>query len=644
MKIKKILNGIAALILVAAILLFSDLSNRVVARKGNDLVPGKLFRFCFVHYVDSPNSEDVERGVRDELKNKGLIEGKNFTIKIFNAQGDISTLNSITGAISSETWDLIFASSTPTVQSLSKKINNTPIVFSNVGDPIRAGLGESFEKHNPILTGISTMSDFDGLVKLVKETIPGIKIIGTLYSPGEINSVAYKEELEKAARKQGLTLIAIPANSSSEVADATTAIINRGIQAFTQISDNLTGSCGSSIIKIAYDYKMPYFSYVGSQLSQGAIAVVSRDYYYSGIEAVDKAIEILKGKSPENIPFSYVSKSLVKVNTDAMHHFNLKVPDKYLTSPNGSTDNKGKGKFNTPVRMAMVHYVSSPDCDDVAKGILARLKELGHIKDDDFKFDVYNANADIATLNNMVQTVKEKKYDLIFSTVLVATQALAEKITDVPILFTVVADPVGNGLGKSYEDHRPNLTGIDGMSYTDAGIELLLKYLPNAKNIGVLFCPGEMASVSGLKELKKSCKKYNLNLISVPVNAVSEVTDATTMLCAKKIDAISQMPDNCTIPSFSSMVKVTQKQKIPLFAYISSQVEMGAIAAIAGDYFQQGREITDVGMEVLNGKSPNDIPFSRIKQIKTVINPKAATQYGLETPKKLLNSDVQPIK
>jgi ABC-type uncharacterized transport system substrate-binding protein len=496
----------------------------------------------------------------------------------------------------------------------------------------------------PNITGICTTSDFDGMINLVTETIPGIKSIGTIFSPGEINSVKFAEELKKAGAKKGLKVVTVPANSVTEVADAALVISNQKLDAITQISDNLSAGCCENILKETNKAKIPYFSFISSQTEKGAVAALARDYFQAGCDAVMMGMQILKGKLPKDIPIQNVSKTNIKVNVGAMKQFNLKVPDKYLTSTDASTENKGNGKFNTPARMAIVHYVSSPDCDDVAKGILDRLKELGHVKDSDFKFDIYNANADIATLNNIVQTVKEKKYDLIFSTVLTATQALADKISDVPILFTVVADPVGNDLGKTYEDHRPNLTGIDGMSYTDAGIELLLKYLPNAKTIGVLFCPGEMASVSGLKELEKSCKKYNLKLISVPVNAASEVTDATTMLCAKKIDAISQMPDNCTIPSFSSMVKVTQKQKIPLFAYISSQVEMGAIAAIAGDYFQQGREIADIGMKVLNGKSPKDIPFSRIKQIKTVINPKAASQYGIETPKSLLNSDIQIIK
>jgi putative ABC transport system substrate-binding protein len=374
-----------------------------------------------------------------------------------------------------------------------------------------------------------------------------------------------------------------------------------------------------------------------------SIAQIDVDYYQNGYDAGLQAIDILlNNKNPEYIPFQAPSKTYLEINPEKAKQHGIVFNDRILKSADLIFGQKEK--FNPAVNIAMVHYVSSPDCDDVTKGILARLKEKGHALNDDFTFDEYNANADFGTLNTIVKVVAEKKYDLIFSTVLAATMALSSNIKDVPILFTVVADPVGNGLGVSYIEHQPNITGIDGLSYTDRGLELISTYLPDIKTVATLYCPGEMASLSGLKELEKSCKSKNINLISLPVNSVSEVVDATTLLCMKNIDAICQLPDNCTIPGFASMVKVTRTQKIPLFCFISSQVEMGAIAAVAGDYLQQGYEIADIGIEVINGKSTAEIPFSRIKFIRTVINPEAANAYGLETPKSMYESADQIIK
>jgi putative ABC transport system substrate-binding protein len=202
-------------------------------------------------------------------------------------------------------------------------------VFTNVGDPLIAGLGDSFDNHMNHLTGISTLSDFEGMVKLVKEAIPGIKTIGTIYTPGEVNSVSYNDHLKIEAEKYGLKLISVPANSATEVADAALSIANQGIEAFTQISDNLTASCGASIIKTAYNSKIPYFAFISKQTDQGAIASIARDYYFAGVDAVNMAKEILEGTSPANIPFRYVTKSSLKVNTEAMEYFNIQLPEKY---------------------------------------------------------------------------------------------------------------------------------------------------------------------------------------------------------------------------------------------------------------------------------------------------------------------------
>src|SRR5574344_790429 len=332
MKINKIINGIAALLVIAAILLLSDLNNRVSVGKGDNLNKSKCYKFCLVHYSESAISEDVEKGVRDELKNQGLTEGEDFTLKVYSAQGDMGTLNGIAEAVISEKWDLVFIASTPTLQVFSKKTTNLPIVFSNTGDPIGAGVGESFEKHLPNITGICTTSDFEGMVDLVKEMIPEIKSIGTIYTPGEINSVKYIEQLSKAATAKGLKLVTVPANSATEIVDAAMVLTTKNIGAITQIVDNLTSSSSETIIKQAYNNKIPYFAFISNQLDKGAVAAVARDFHQAGVDAVRLGIQIVNGKSPAEIPIRNVSRTIVQFNDDAMKHFNLKIPDKYRTN------------------------------------------------------------------------------------------------------------------------------------------------------------------------------------------------------------------------------------------------------------------------------------------------------------------------
>jgi ABC-type uncharacterized transport system substrate-binding protein len=333
---KSVSRGIIALVIVSAILLFSDLQNR--NRENNIQQPadhtkseafaGKMLKLALVHYVDSHHTEDCEKGLRKLFEDKNLKEGVNFTLKVYNAQGDISTMNSIAGSIGNETWDLIYCSSTPTIQMLAKKLPDSKIIFTNVGDPLAAGLGKSFEDHLPNISGISTMSDFGGMINLVKYLHPGIKRIGTVFCPAEINSVSYRHRLENAAKEQGIELIAAPANSATEVLDAANSLVSQRIDVVCQISDNLTGSCSSAIVKVSIDRKIPYYGFVTQQLSQGAVAVCARDYFQAGYEAGQMGLDVLSGKNPADIPFHFVEKTVYLISPANARLLNVTIPDK----------------------------------------------------------------------------------------------------------------------------------------------------------------------------------------------------------------------------------------------------------------------------------------------------------------------------
>jgi putative ABC transport system substrate-binding protein len=84
-----------------------------------------------------------------------------------------------------------------------------------------------------------------------------VKRVGTLFVPAEVNSVYYKEELEKVAARMGITVEAVGVSTSAEVADAALALCGRNIDAVCQISDNLTGGSFASIAQAAKRARLP---------------------------------------------------------------------------------------------------------------------------------------------------------------------------------------------------------------------------------------------------------------------------------------------------------------------------------------------------------------------------------------------------
>jgi ABC-type uncharacterized transport system substrate-binding protein len=338
--IKPLSRGIGLLLLVALVLLLSDLSNRkhsakkvAAYRQSNEnqvFRPTHKLKLELIQYSDSPISEQTLEGILAGLAENGLVKDVDFELSVSNAQGDVGTLNSIFDAVRSTKYDLIFVTSTPTLQVAVRKISDTPVVFSTVADPVMAGAGADFENHLANFTGISTMGAFGEMAELITQILPGAKLIGTLYSPGESNSVVNRDALGKYASAKGLTLISVPVNSSSETTDAALSLCSQNIDAVVQIVDNLTSASFSSIIKATTKAKLPLFGFVGSQVSNGAIAAVSRDYVQAGKDAVRLAIRIFKGENPKNIPFEFVSKTNLIINKSAADKVEIEIPLKIL--------------------------------------------------------------------------------------------------------------------------------------------------------------------------------------------------------------------------------------------------------------------------------------------------------------------------
>ncbi|HOI33415.1 MAG TPA: ABC transporter substrate binding protein, partial [Bacteroidales bacterium] len=134
------------------------------------------FRLCLVHYSDTEFAERCHEGLIDGIEKAGLVQHKDFQLKVYNAQGDMSTLSGIMANIKSEKPDLLMVISTPSLQAALRQVGDaTKIVFTGVGDAVKAGAGVSETNHLPFVTGITTRSPFKGMARIIKETLPHTK-------------------------------------------------------------------------------------------------------------------------------------------------------------------------------------------------------------------------------------------------------------------------------------------------------------------------------------------------------------------------------------------------------------------------------------------------------------------------------------
>lgn len=278
-------------------------------------------------FNESPMNAETEKGLLDCLRDSGYVAGKNVKFLIQNAQGDFPTVDAIARNFTTGRINLICCLSTPNLQNCLNLTSSVPIVFTSVANPILAGAGRSVTEHRPNVTGIATRSPFDETIAVIREILPNIKVIGTLYTPSEINSEYYLECQKSAAAKHGLTVVAISVNTTNDLTDAAKALMEKKIDAIYQISDNLTNLGFEAIVKAANQARLPLFCNQTSEVERGAAVGVGWDFYDAGYEAGKIAVRVIKGEKPANIPFQFMQGARLSINLKAAELQNLKIPD-----------------------------------------------------------------------------------------------------------------------------------------------------------------------------------------------------------------------------------------------------------------------------------------------------------------------------
>ena len=286
----------------------------------------KTWRIDLIQFNQVLDVEEAEEGVRAGLRESGLTEGRDYVTTVRNAQGDMATVNSLIDAAIVERTDLLITFSTPTLQAALQRARSVPVVFNYVASAIAAGAGKSDTDHLPNVTGVYLVPPFTEMLALIRQAVPSVRTIGTLYVPAETNSVFMRDRMEEAVAKAGLELISVPANTSSEVADAALALASKRIEVICQLPGNLTAASFPSIAQAAQRARLPVFAFQTSQAHAGAAVVVARDYHESGRQAAALAVRVMRGERPAALPFQSTANTRLIVNLDAARRIGFTVP------------------------------------------------------------------------------------------------------------------------------------------------------------------------------------------------------------------------------------------------------------------------------------------------------------------------------
>ncbi len=272
----------------------------------------------------------------------------------------------------------------------------------------------------------------------------------------------------------------------------------------------------------------------------------------------------------------------------------------------------------------------APTLNSVRKGFISALEESELFDGVNIRMVIRNGMGSIEEVQRIAQEFVSSHVDLIVPFSTPCLQAALHASSEIPIVFSSIANPFLVGAGKSVDDHLPNVTGISSEGPIKESLAFIKQILPGTKRIGTLWTPSELNSKFYLDMAREGAKELGLEIIAVPINNKSEVLMAAQVLMNKKIDVIYQISDNTINASFEAVSRVADENAIPLFGGALFSTNLGACAALGWDFFEMGHKAGQVAIRVKNGESPAGIPIQYMKDIKLHLNLNAAAKQGVE--------------
>ena len=288
----------------------------------------KSYKVGIATIVAHPALDAVAEGFKEGMKEAGFEEGKNLTIDFQNAQGDQSTLTNIANTFASSDNDAYLAIATPTAQSLANAIDDKPVVFAAVTDPVAAELVTAWDKPDANVTGVSDLNPMKEQLELIKEALPEAKTIGVIYTSSEVNSEVQFKEAEKAAGELGLEIKAATVTNSSEVQQAADSL---DVDAYLIPTDNTVVSAAEAVIQVAETKQKPVFASDESTMERGAAAGLSVNYTQQGKDAAAAMLKMLDGTPASEIPVETQKEFDLFVNPAAAETQGLTLPDSIVS-------------------------------------------------------------------------------------------------------------------------------------------------------------------------------------------------------------------------------------------------------------------------------------------------------------------------
>ena len=308
------------------------------------------------------------------------------------------------------------------------------------------------------------------------------------------------------------------------------------------------------------------------------------------------------------------------------------VPAGLSACTGGGSGSQGQGGGSR--KIGVLQLTEHPALDASNKGFVEALDEAGIT----YNIDQQNAQNDQSACQTIAHKLVNDGNNLILAIATPAAQAVAGATDEIPIIGTAITDFASAGLVQSNDKPGKNVTGSSDLTPVADQFDLLVKLLPQAKTVGVLYCTAESNSDVQVKLADQAAANHGLKLVRYSVSSSNEIQQVVESMVGK-VDVVYTPTDNTIAAGMTTVTMIANDNKLPTICGEEGMVDNGGLATYGINYEELGKLAGQMAVKILKGESkPADMAIEHLDASKCTLKTNEETAKKLGIDLSVLNS------
>jgi putative ABC transport system substrate-binding protein len=284
----------------------------------------------------------------------------------------------------------------------------------------------------------------------------------------------------------------------------------------------------------------------------------------------------------------------------------------------------------------VLHSFASDDPEAQARVAAFRqaLQQLGWTEGRNLQIDYRWSGGNAADTRKYAAELVALSPDVILANSAAVLAPLLEITRSVPIVFVLVADPVGAGLVDSMARPGGNATGFIAQEYGLGGkfLELLKEIAPGTNRAAVIRDPVTTMGIGIFGAIQNAAPSVGIEVHPVNVRDAGEIERAIAAFARTSNGGLVVTPSPLTFVHRDLLIALAARHKLPAVYFQRIFATGGGLISYGSDVVDQYRRAAGYVDRILKGEKPADLAVQAPTKYELVINLKTAKALGLSVP------------